>query len=282
MYNKLRMTMRNILTLVLCFAVLASLANGPSYASTASKEIVKKMMDAHGGYANWKKKKTFSYDNIMFSESLPGTPFWISKATIDQKTRRVYMDWPIHKSTMAYDGETAWGLDWKIGNPPKFEALFFYYFLNLPWLTQDDNVNLSDAEKIKHAAFDNEVYVIDMTFKEKPAVGKTVKDNFKLYIDSESYLLVGYEYSIGYGYMLDLFGFPKDKELFGPMFRVNNSFTEVDGLLYPVLMKTSNLDQTQTFGYHTVINYSFDIPFDEARLKKPANAVVDTSSDQRK
>lgn len=276
------MTMKNILSLVLCFTAVASTAKDPSYASETSKEIVKKMMDAHGGYANWKKKKTFSYDNIMFSESLPGTPFWVSKATIDKKTRKVYMDWPIHKSSMTYDGETAWSVDWKIGNPPKFEALFFYYFLNLPWLTQDDNVNLSDAEKIKHDAWDNEVYVIDMTFKEKPAVGKTAKDTYKLYIDSESYMLVGYEYTISYGYMLDLFGFPEDKDLFGPMFRINYAYTEVDGLLYPNLMRTSSQDQSQIFGYHSVINYSFDVPFDEGRLQKPGNAVVDTSSDKRK
>lgn len=273
--------MKNFLIITLCLATATSLANQPTYASKASKEVIEKMMDAHGGYSNWKKKKTFSYDNIMFSESLPGTPFWISKATIDTKTRKVYMDWPIHESSMTYDGERAWSVDWKIGNPPKFEALFFYYFLNLPWLTQDKNVNLSDAEKIKHSAFDNEVYVIEMTFKEKPAVGKTAKDNYKLYIDSETYLLVGYEYSIGYGYMLDLFGFPKDKELFGPMFRKNYAFTTVDGLVYPKLMQTSNLEQTQIFGYHTVINYSFDKPFDESRLIKPANAILDTSSDKR-
>ncbi len=274
--------MKKILTFTLCLAFFIGRASDPNSETISSKEIINKMMDAHGGYANWKKKKTFSYDNIMFSESLPGTPFWVSKATIDTKTRRVYMDWPMHQSTMAYDGETAWGADWKIGNPPKFEALFFYYFLNLPWITQDKNVNLSDAKKIKHDAFENEVYVIDMTFKEKPAVGKTAKDTYKLYIDSESYLLVGYEYSIGYGHMLDLFRFPPDKELFGPMFRVNKSFVTIDGLVYPNLMQTSNLDQTQVYGHHAVINYSFNTPFDESRLARPANAVVDTSSDKRK
>jgi hypothetical protein len=274
--------MKNTLALLLSFSVLLGLANGPKYGSNESKEIIRKMIDAHGGYAKWEKKKTFSYDNIMFSEQLPGTPFWISKATIEKETRRVYMDWPIHQSTMTYDGEKAWSVDWKIGNPPKFEALFFYYFLNLPWLTQDDNVKISDAKRIKHAAFENEVYVLDMTFKEKPAVGKTAKDNYKLYVDSESYLLVGYEYSIGYGYMLDLFGFPEDKDLFGPMFRVNNSFTTVDGLVYPNLMQTSNLEQTQVYGYHSVINYSLNEPFDKKRLEQPSNAVIDTSTDKRK
>ena len=183
---------------------------------------------------------------------------------------------------MAYDGKIAWSLDWKVGNPPKFEALFFYYFLNLPWLTQDDNVILSEPKKIKHSAFKNEVYEIDMTFSEIPSVGKTEKDNYKLFIDSESYRLVGYEYSIGYGHMLDLFGFPKGKELFGPMFRINDSFIEVDGLVYPNLMHTSNTEQTQVYGYHSVINYDLNKPFDQNLLKKPANAVVDESSDKRK
>ena len=193
---------------LLLFTVLTVSANEPQYASKKTKEVIKKMIDAHGGLDTWKVSKTFSYENVMFSKSLPGSPFWINRATVDTKTKRVYQEWPLHKSSMASNGVDTWSVDWKIGNAPKFEALFFYYFLNLPWLTQDKNVTLGDVVKIKHKAFKNEVYVIDMGFKNKPAIGKTKNDTYKLYIDSKTFLLMGYEYTISYGHMLDLFGFP--------------------------------------------------------------------------
>lgn len=247
----------------------------------STDQVVKKMIEAHGGYDAWKEKPTFSFDNIMFSDQLPGTPFWINNVTVDKSSRNVYQEWPIHQSTMAYDGKEAWSENWKIGNPPKFEALFFYYFLNLPWLTQDDNVKLGEAKRVTNKAFANEVFEVDMTFTEKPAVGKTAKDTYKLFIDTETYLLVGYEYTISYGYMLDLFRFPADKEFFGPMFRVNDSFTKVDGLVFPNLMHTMNTEQTQVYGYHSVINYDLNKPFDMSKLEKPAAAVVDTSKETR-
>lgn len=275
--------MKQLTIYALSFLISTSLlAKDPIYASNKTKEIIQKMIEAHGGMEAWKNANTFSYDNTMFSSSLGEVPFWVSEVTIDKKTRRVYQDWPIHQSSMSYNGKEAWSVDWKIGNAPKFEALFFYYFLNLPWLTQDSNVTLGEVTKIKHAAFENEVYVIDMGFTEKPAVGKTKKDRYKLYIDSNSYLLIGYEYKIGYGYMLDLFRFPADKELFGPMFRINKSFTTVDGLIYPNIMETSNTDQTQVYGNHAIYNYSHTIPFDETRMNKPSNAVMDESSYLRK
>lgn len=47
-------------------------------------------------------------------------------------------------------------------------------------------------------------------------------------------------------------------------------------------MHTGNLDQTQLYGNHAVYNYSLDMKFDEKKMKKPTNAVLDTSSHLRK
>ncbi|MEO9967401.1 MAG: hypothetical protein ABJF11_16505 [Reichenbachiella sp.] len=271
-----------LLTLAL-WLVSDGMANtSPDYTSDESREIVLKMINAHGGMDKWKKSKTFSFQNIMFSESLKNQPFWVSEVMVDQKDRRVYQDWLSHGASMSYDGKEAWSENWKIGNAPKFEALFFYYFLNLPWLTQDNNVTLGDAKRIKHEAFKQEIFVIDMGFSEKPAVGKTKDDTFKLYIDSESFLLVGYEYSIGYGYMLDLFGFPADKKLFGPMFRINDAFIEIDGLIYPSLMHTGNTEMTQIYGHHSIVNYALNKKFDNSRMKKTKTSILDNSSEKRK
>ncbi|WP_340074132.1 hypothetical protein [Leptobacterium sp. I13] len=256
-------------------------ASPPKYASEETKEVILKMIEAHGGMKKWKSMPSFSFENIMYSESLPGSPFWINEVYVDQKTRRVYQYWPLFNSSMAYDGEKTWSLDWRIGNTPKFDALFFYYFLNLPWITQDDNVKLGEVKKIKHKAFKNEVYVIDMGFTEKPIIGKTQKDTYKLYIDSTTYLLMGYEYMIGYGAMLDLFNFPQEKELFGPMFRINDAFREINGLTYPILMHTGNTEQTENYGNHAIINIKTTEKFDESLLKMPERAVIDNSSHLR-
>ncbi|MEO9801635.1 MAG: hypothetical protein ABJF04_00235 [Reichenbachiella sp.] len=278
--------MMKIKTLLLILTLTGSThlmaVSEPEYATAETREVVLKMIEAHGGLEKWRNSKSFSFQNIMFSSSLGERPFWINEVTVDPKTRRVYQNWLSHDATMASDGNETWSENWKIGNAPKFEALFFYYFLNLPWLTQDSNVTLSEAKKIKHDSFENEVYVIEMGFSEKPAMGKTKNDTYKLYIDAESYLLVGYEYSIGYGYMLDLFGFPPEKNLFGPMFRINDSFTAIDGLIYPNLMHTGNTDMTKVYGNHAIVKYSLDNKFDNSRMKKSSNSIVDTSSDKRK
>lgn len=264
------------LIFIACLSI-TSFAGVPEYASLETKEVILKMIDAHGGMKKWATAKTFSFQNVMYSQSLGAVPFWISNVTVDKATLRVYQDWPLHQSIMAHNGKETWSVEWRVGNPPKFEALFFYYFLNLPWLTQDENVKLGEVSKIKHNAFDHEVYVVEMGFKTAP-VGKTIKDSYKLFIDSETYLLVGYEYSIGYGKMLDNFQLPASTEVFGPMFRINQNFTEVDGLLYPNIMQTGNTDQTRVYGNHAIINYSLTNSFDEKRMKKPANAVIDNSS----
>ena len=273
--------MTTLIALITIFLATFEAFAQPKYASEESQRVIGKMVEAHGGLDSWRKAETVSFDNIMFSEGLGEEKFWISKITVDQKTKRVYQEWPLHNATMASDGKQAWSVNWKAGNPPKSEALMFYYFLNLPWLTQDKNVELGAVEKIKHKGFKNEVYVIRFGFAEKPVIGKTKLDSYKLFIDSRSYLLLGYEYMIGYGGMLDLMELPADKKLFGPMFRIHDSFTNVGGLTYPNRMHTGNLDQTQTYGYHAIINYDLTADFDESKMKVPKNAVIDKSSDKR-
>ena len=245
-----------LFTLLICSSLMAQ-HNGPDYKTDETREVILKMIEAHGGIAKWKQAKTISFDNIMFN-NLPNAgsnPWWVDRNVIDQKTRRVYQDWPIHESEMAYDGKETWAINWKVGNPPKFQVHFFYYFLNLPWLTQDDNIRLGEVNKTSVEGYPNELLTISMEFNKKPTVGKTINDSYKLYIDSKTYLLAGYEYSIGYGHMLDLMGLPKDKNVMGPMFRIHDSFTEVDGLIFPNRFHTMNTTMTSTYGYHIILNY---------------------------
>lgn len=263
---------------LLCFGI--SIAQ-PKYASKETREIIEKMIQAHGGYDAWKNLKTLTFSSAMHSESLGFLRFWIKTQTVDMKTRRSYQDWPLVGSQIAYDGEKTWSVNWRLGNPPNHQHSVYYYYVNLPWLTQDKNVQLGSVEKIKHPAFKTEVYKIPMSFTESPILGKSDKDTYVLYINAENYILDGYEYTVGYGPLLDLLNVPKDKAVFGPVLRLIIYTGEVKGLKFPMLMTTNSLDLKQQYGDHAIYSFEFNKPFDESRMTMPENAVIDTSTDKR-
>jgi len=264
------------------FTAFTTYANGPKYASDKTKEVIGKMIEAHGGYERWSQLKTLSFTTVMHSASLPTLHFWINDQVIDMKTRRTYQDWPVVQSKMSYDGEKAWSVDWRVGNPPNHQHSVFFYYMNLPWLTQDDGVILGESQLVDHKAFDNKVYKVHMSYEKSPVLGKSAKDTYDLYIDSKTYQLVGYEYTVGYGPLLDIMGIPKSKEVFGPVFRKNAYFVDYDGLKFAALFSTHSADLTQQYGDHVIYSVELDAPFDESRMKMPKNAVIDTGKDVRK
>ena len=271
--------------LALTSALMAQDMMHPDYASMKTKEVIDKMIEAHGGMKIWQGAKSVSFDNIFFNPSAEQmewpSPWWVSHEVIDPRTRQAYHDWPLDGAQLSYDGKQVWTVNWAQTNPPKMQALFFYYFIGLPWLTQDPNVKLSKTGKGMLPGFEKEFITVTMTFKEKPAVGKTDKDSFKFYIDPDTHLLQGYEYVMGFGAMLDAMGMP-DGQLMGPMLRIHDKFTKVNGLTLPAEMHTMAPDGSMTYGHHIINNYSLSKPFDQKRMKKPYNAVVDNSSAMRK
>lgn len=269
------------LTCVTFFFTKISYAQ-PQYASLETKEVIEKMISAHGGMKKWKDLKTLTFTSAMHSKSLGFLRFWIKSQTIDMQTRRSYQDWPIVGSKLSYDGKKVWTTDWRVGNPPNHQHSVYYYYVNLPWLTQDNNVQLSNVEKIKHPAFKNEVYMIKMSFTKAPTIGKSIKDSYILYIDSESYLLNGYEYTVGYGPLLDILKLPKNKTFFGPVLRINNYTGDVNGLKFPMLMTTNSLDLKDQYGDHVIYDFKIDETFDETRMIKSDKDIIDTSIDSRK
>ncbi|MCI0691450.1 hypothetical protein L0337_05515 [candidate division KSB1 bacterium] len=257
----------------------------PQYASAKTKEVIDKMIIAHGGMQKWREAKTLSFDNIFFNP-LAGqmqwpSPWWVSHEVVDLKNRRAYHDWPLDQAQLAYDGEKVWTIGWKIANMPKFAAMFFFYFVSLPWLTQDANVRLGELDKGKLPGFAKDYFTVAMGFTAAPTIGKTANDSYKLYIDPDTYLLQAYEYSLGFGALLDAMGLPADQEVFGPLLRIHDRFITVGGLTVPAEMHTMAPDGSQTYGHHIVFNYSFNEAFDEARMKMPAAAVIDQSRPER-
>lgn len=280
------------ITLTLCllligFAVVAneSIRNqqGPEYANETSKAIIQKMIEAHGGYEKWSQIETMAFTTAMHSESLGFLRFWIKDQVIEMKSRRTYyQDWPLVGSKMSYDGKKVWSEDWRVGNPPSHQHSVFFYYLNLPWLTQDEGVKIGKAELIEHKAFDNKVYKVRMSYTKSPVLGKSAKDSYTLYIDSETFLLSGYEYTVGYGPMLDILGLPKDQDVFGPVLRKNNYTADLNGLKFPVLFTTHDTEMKSQYGDHAIYDIKFNEGFDESRMKPSKNAVFDPAKDVRK
>ncbi|MFY0603119.1 MAG: hypothetical protein JXQ93_04160 [Flavobacteriaceae bacterium] len=270
-----------ILTVMVGLLAIGNSFSQKKYASKETKEVIQKMIKAHGGYEKWKSLKTLSFTNTMHSESLGFVRFWVANQTIDMQKRRSYQDWPLFGSKITYDGNKVWTTNWRSGNPPNHQHSVYYYYVNLPWLTQDNTVILGDVTKLKHPAFKNEVYKIKMSFTESPTLGKSAKDTFILYIDSQTYILNGYEYTVGYGPLLDVLRVPKNQEVFGPMLRINSYTGDINGLKFPMLMVTKSLDLKKLYGDHAIYNYSINNKFDEKRMIKPANAIVDESIDKR-
>lgn len=272
----------SIITLVLLSSIVYGKTGGPQYASDKTKEVIEKMIEAHGGYEKWESIKTLSFSSIMHSESLGLLRFWVKSQTVDMQSRRTYQDWPLVGSRLSFDGEKVWSEDWRVGNPPSHQQSVFFYYLNLPWLTQDDHVKLSEPELIKHKAFTNEVYKVVMSYTQSPTIGKSAKDTYTLFIDSKTYLLMGYAYTVGYGPMLDIMGLPKDQEVFGPMFRKNNYFADINGLKFPLLFTTHDPELTKVYGDHAIYDVTIDGEFDESRMTSSDKAVFDPGIDKRK
>jgi len=277
-----------LIYLIVLFAVttfsssVSAADSDPEYATAESRRVIERMIEAHGGYATWKNAPAISYDNTFYNPFAQAgeNPWWYSRESIDQKTRHVVQDWEVDKSLLVFDGDETWTTNWQGGNPPRFMVHFFYYFVNLPWLTQDSNVILGAVERESLPGFNESFYTITMSFTEDPAEGKVKADTYKLFIHPDTYLLQGYEYSIGYGKMLDLFGLP-DGEIFGPMLRVHDSFSESGGLVFPARMHTMAPDGSQTWGHHIITQVDISTPFDHSMMSKPVGAVVDRSSSKR-
>ena len=261
------------LSLAICFFISYTANAKPQYANAESKEVIEKMIKAHGGYENWKNAPSIRFDSVMHDNYHKKDSFawWTAHEVIDQKTRQAYQNWPMDKAQIGYDGKKVWSKNWNKGNPPEFMIHFFYYFVNLPWLTQDDNVILSKVTHFTWPGLNKEFYEIKMSFSEAPSMGKSAKDYFVLYIDPETYLLAGYQYANGYEPLLELMGIKGKYEVFGPLWRIITKYDNVDGLIFPAAFRTMPEANERIVGNHLILNIAIDKPFDYDKAHNPDN-----------
>ena len=235
----------------------------------AGREVVARMIEAHGGPEKWRSAPTVSFEDTL---QPPEGPPLSSRVTVEQGSRRAYLDFPEMGARIAWDGEKAWSENWQGPFPPRFFALLSYYFLNLPWLAADPGVNLNEPGTGSLWDDPTEYITVRMTFE--PGVGDTPDDYYILYIDPTSYQLKAAELSVTYADIL-----PPDVDAIVEI-AVYDEFAEVDGLTVPAKCSIYGKDRS-ALGSWEWRGWSFDKPFDESRMVMPSNAVLDTSSPTR-
>lgn len=264
--------------LLLLSAEWVTAQNGPTYANAHARRVVMEMINAHGGIDRWRSAPTVSYDHEMVDPKHPDDP-WRSFQMVEQGSRRLYQDWPLDGGTLAFDGNEVWTENWGRENPPGMMAFVSYYFLNLPFITQDDGV-IIEAPRAGlfpegTATPDGKTYDIVRMRYDVDATGASPFEYYDLYIDKQTRLLTAIHYTITYRPLMDLFGVPKEVNFMGPLFKLYEAHTEVGGLIFPTRYVTYR--EGQPYGVHTAGNYSVTRKFDASRLRKTPGAVVDQS-----
>lgn len=241
-------------------------AGEPIY-TRGTPEIVRELIEAHGGMPPWRQAPTVGFRDRW---SNPDGSGWETVVTVEQDSRRAYLDFPASGASITWDGERAWSVGWEMPIPPRFLALLNYYFVCLPWLTQDPGVNLTVEGPVKILDDPTEYTAVRMTFDE--GVGDTPDDYYVLYIDPETERLHGCKYVVTYEALL-----PEGIEHTPEHILVFEDWTTTAGLIVPTRFTIYDLDGSVYSGCE-ISEWSFGRPFDEARMEMPEDAVVDTST----
>lgn len=261
-----------VLVPALACAFLAWIApRGASAADDAApaetRRLVAQMIDAHGGLTRWASAPTVSF--VSEFQPVGAEVPLVTHVTVEQRSRHAFIDVPGTEMRMAWDGARAWSENWKMPIPPRFLALLQYYFLNLPWLTQDPGVHLSAPGTGKILGDSTEYATVRMTFD--PGVGDSPRDYYVLFIDPATKHLKACEYIVTYTAVL-----PEGSTASPPHVLVYQDFEKADGLLVPTRY-TIHEQGGSVYATNRTHDWSFTKPFDASRMIMPAGAVVDPS-----
>ncbi len=251
------------------------------YASAKTKEVIKRMIEAHGGLEKWRRVPTISF-NCHLKVNFGGNN-WISyweEMTIEQGTRRVYATLPNADGThgsIAFDGKKAWSagnLQGIARAPARFTAWRNFYLFNIPWLTQDAGVNLGETGKGKLPMFEGSKEYITVKMGFDPGTGDTPKDYYILYIDPDTYRLKASEHVMTFASMMQ-----GDAKSSPPSIVVWEETVNVNGLIVPAKYTVYwKADNSIAVKDGAISNWSFSKPFDESRLIMPPDGEPDESS----
>lgn len=227
-------------------------------------QIVLDMIAAHGGMEAWKNAPAVSFTDRWGDEKSPSTAF-----VVEQSQRRAYFDVTGTNVSAAWDGEKAWSMNWPGATPVRFLALLNYYFIHLPWLTQDPGVILGEPGTGKLPNDPTEYVTVMMTFA--PGTGDTPEDYYRLYIHPETKLLRACDYVVTYRALLD-----EGQKSTPEHCLIYDQVATVEGVTVPSHFTIYEGDAL--YADCTIQDYSLAKPFDASRMAMPEGAVVDTTT----
>lgn len=283
MYNKrIVRTFLSAFFLVLSFSISGYAQTGDTALIPAeSKIILNKITAAHGGMKGWDKVKTVSFRYSLWVDFMQ--EWFDSYEMTDKNTLRSYQDLYLpEKGKISFNGKDVWyeGISGK-GEPPRSRINFHYETITLPWTMQEYAISVSEPGSGKLPEDSADYITLNV---EMPCVAGCTTNghsaSYKIFIDPKTYLIKGIQYYITYGAMLDVMNIPADQKSFGPMTHVYRQYMAIDGLVVPNTYDTYT-PQGKSAVHHLVTNFSWQKPFDEKRMNKPATAILDTSKPER-
>jgi hypothetical protein len=271
--------MKNAALIGFAIVLIVGVMNAAKFASPQSKELLDKVIAAHGGMERWNKAKTLSFTHILtFGEPL-AAEWGISEEVTDVKTLRTYQWWPLDGAPLGNDGTKTWTKNWKGFSFPNMNVNQFYRTLSMPWSIASMPYIVGAPSKGKLVKDSIEYVTLKLNFDQ--STGESSERYFKLFIHPQTHRIKAVEYSVTYGAFLDLIELPKEQKFYGPVTHIYFEYVNVDGLIFPKKYDTLGEDGNR-YGSHVAYNYSLTKPFDESKMKMPKDAVIDNSSSKRK
>lgn len=147
---------------------------------------MQKVLEAHGGVAAWKSKRTLSFE-IPKDDTT-------EKQTIDLYTRDEKIEMP--GVSIGSEGDNIWILDEEEaykGDPIFYHNLMFYFY-SMPFVLSDNGINYSEAEALEFKGISYPG--IRISFND--GVGLSAKDEYFIQYNPETFQMEWLGYTVTY------------------------------------------------------------------------------------
>lgn len=151
-------------------------------------DIFNKVLDAHGGKANWDAMNTLTYTRGKAEKK--------EYHTVDLKTRMSLIEVK-EKYKLGFDGKDVWvspNRDSFPGKSPRFTHNLHFYFVAIPFVFTDPGVNLKDGGIVENGG--KQYHLINVTFGEN--IGDAPEDQYNMYVDPKTNRVDFITYSVTY------------------------------------------------------------------------------------
>lgn len=154
--------------------------------STNFPEELRKVFNAHGGLATWKKQR-----NLVFDLPKDGSREIHHIDLISRKDKIITSNF-----SMGFDGQDVWFLDSKEvykGDPVFYHNLMFYFYA-MPFVLADDGIHYSPTENLEYEG----VSYPGIRISYDNGIGVSSKDEYYLHYDPETFQMQWLGYTVTY------------------------------------------------------------------------------------